>query len=273
MALLVDDSGVFDFIDDNGVQCFVDDLGNVTCTGGNAMTAALPALTDTWNNGATTFEAVSMDVTDTASAAASLLLNLKVAGTTKYQVDKNGKWGDGVNFKTGWDGAFGAVCLRDAADSVFAPFYASAVVARVATGAQFVIGTSESTFTDSAANQVLVISSPGFRFGGLAVNSAGHLQFSSTLNATGTPDAGFSRNSAGVVEVNNGTTGTFRDVLTRGLRSTAVAFASAIASPIEGTLQAFTDSSTATWGATITGGGANHVLGYYNGTNWTVAAK
>ncbi len=42
-------------------------------------------------------------------------------------------------------------------------------------------------------------------------------------------------------------------------------------SPLEGMLQAVLDSMTDTWGATITGGGGFHVLGYYNGTNWTVA--
>lgn len=41
----------------------------------------------------------------------------------------------------------------------------------------------------------------------------------------------------------------------------------------EGSSRGVTDSSTATWGATITGSGANHVLAYCNGTNWTVAAK
>jgi hypothetical protein len=58
-----------------------------------------------------------------------------------------------------------------------------------------------------------------------------------------------------------------------GVRSNAVTFANAITSPVEGTIQSFTDSTTATWGATITGSGANHVLGYYNGTNWTVFGK
>lgn len=42
---------------------------------------------------------------------------------------------------------------------------------------------------------------------------------------------------------------------------------------IEGMMQPITDSTTATWGATITGGGSNHVLAYFDGTNWTVAAK
>jgi hypothetical protein len=83
-------------------------------------------------------------------------------------------------------------------------------------------------------------------------------------------DTGFARNAAGVVEVNNGTPGTYRDILTRGLVSSPVAFASRIGSPVEGTQQAFTDSTTNVSGATITGGGSNHILGYYNGTNWIV---
>jgi hypothetical protein len=38
--------------------------------------------------------------------------------------------------------------------------------------------------------------------------------------------------------------------------------------------QAFvTDSTTATWGATVTGGGANNVLVVCDGTNWTVMGK
>lgn len=41
----------------------------------------------------------------------------------------------------------------------------------------------------------------------------------------------------------------------------------------EGTIAAVTDSTTNTWGATITGAGANHVLAYCDGTNWTVAGK
>jgi hypothetical protein len=56
---------------------------------------------------------------------------------------------------------------------------------------------------------------------------------------------------------------------------TVPAFASltACAAGGEGGLSPVSDSTTATWGDTITGGGANHVLAYCNGTNWTVAAK
>lgn len=47
-------------------------------------------MTDTWNNGATTFTAIKMDVSDSASAANSLLLDLKVDGVTKASIDKDG---------------------------------------------------------------------------------------------------------------------------------------------------------------------------------------
>jgi hypothetical protein len=45
------------------------------------------------------------------------------------------------------------------------------------------------------------------------------------------------------------------------------------ASGTAGTQKAISDSTTNTWGATITGGGSNSVLAFCDGTNWTVAAK
>ena len=47
-------------------------------------------LSDTWNASGTTFTAIKMNVTDTASAAASLLIDLQVGGVSKFKVDKNG---------------------------------------------------------------------------------------------------------------------------------------------------------------------------------------
>lgn len=67
--------------------------------------------------------------------------------------------------------------------------------------------------------------------------------------------------------------GLLQQIQRGGIAGTANTFGSATGTFVEGQLRAFTDSSTATWGETITGGGSNHVLGYYNGTNWTVAAK
>ena len=54
------------------------------------MTVSLRNLTDTWNAGGTTFTAIKMDVTNTASAADSKLLDLQLGGSSKFSVDKNG---------------------------------------------------------------------------------------------------------------------------------------------------------------------------------------
>ncbi len=56
------------------------------------------------------------------------------------------------------------------------------------------------------------------------------------------------------------------------LYTKAVTFAS-LPTGVEGMIRAISDSNTAVWGANITGTGGNHVLAYYNGTNWTVIGK
>jgi hypothetical protein len=47
-------------------------------------------LTDTWNAGGTTFTAIKMNATDTASAAASLLIDLQIGGTSRFNITKGG---------------------------------------------------------------------------------------------------------------------------------------------------------------------------------------
>lgn len=58
-----------------------------------------------------------------------------------------------------------------------------------------------------------------------------------------------------------------------GLTPRAFASWGTCSSAEEGSVASITDSTTNTWGATITGSGADHVLGYCDGTNWTVMAK
>ena len=59
---------------------------------GATITASTPLVsgTQTWSNVATTFTAVKMDVTDTASASASLLMDLQVGSSSKFSVGKTG---------------------------------------------------------------------------------------------------------------------------------------------------------------------------------------
>ena len=48
-------------------------------------------LTTTWNNVSTTFTGIKLNVTDTASAAGSLLIDLQVGGSSKFKVSKTGE--------------------------------------------------------------------------------------------------------------------------------------------------------------------------------------
>lgn len=59
---------------------------------GATITTSNPVvnLSQTWNAGAVTFTGIKLNVTDTASAAASLLLDLQKGGTSQFNIDKFG---------------------------------------------------------------------------------------------------------------------------------------------------------------------------------------
>jgi hypothetical protein len=54
-------------------------------------TMPIYALVDTWNASGTTFTGIGLNVTDTASASGSLLLDLQVGGTSQFRVSKGGR--------------------------------------------------------------------------------------------------------------------------------------------------------------------------------------
>jgi hypothetical protein len=62
---------------------------------GATVTASTPLIdgTQTWNNAAVTFTALKINVTSTASAAASLLIDLQAGSASKFSVDKSGNVG------------------------------------------------------------------------------------------------------------------------------------------------------------------------------------
>ena len=59
---------------------------------GATITTSTPLIdgTQTWNSGATTFTSLLLNVTDTASAAGSLLMDLQVGGSSRFSVRKDG---------------------------------------------------------------------------------------------------------------------------------------------------------------------------------------
>jgi hypothetical protein len=64
-------------------------------------------------------------------------------------------------------------------------------------------------------------------------------------------------------------------VVAGGIENKPVVFSTLppCAAAYEGDTRAVSDSTTNTWGATITGSGGNHVSAYCDGTNWTVYGK
>lgn len=63
-------------------------IGN---TGAAAAANRTLDLQATWNAGGTTFQGLFYNVTDTASAAASLLLDVRVGGVSKHSIRKDGR--------------------------------------------------------------------------------------------------------------------------------------------------------------------------------------
>jgi hypothetical protein len=94
----------------------------------------------------------------------------------------------------------------------------------------------------------------------------------------GSIDTGVFRNSAGVLEINDGTLGSFRDIRLRNLtasaalKATPTTFASLTeaATAGDGAIQNITDGATTTLGAIATGGGSLKQTVRSDGTNWRV---
>jgi hypothetical protein len=113
----------------------------------------------------------------------------------------------------------------------------------------FIMGSSGFVFNNSSnsANRLSITD-----VGIVRIGSAGFYGFSSTTSSEGASDLALYRNAAGVLEVNNGTAGTFRDVRARNFINTLTTPASASATGVAGTITADTDyvyvcTATDTW--------------------------
>ena len=129
-------------------------------------------LSQTWNNAATTFTGILADCTDTASATDSMLMNLRVGGTSRFRVRKDG-----------------AVELADNSYTLF-------------TGA----GTVGLTVRNSNSNRV------SLNFRGASIRSDGAFSWStSTDSGSGSYDLILERDAAGTLGIRNSTNAqTFR---------------------------------------------------------------
>lgn len=67
------------------------------------MSSYIYNMTDTWNSAGTTFNSIKMNVTDTASASDSKLIDLQISGISKFNVNKQGGANIGGTISLGSD--------------------------------------------------------------------------------------------------------------------------------------------------------------------------
>lgn len=230
--------------------------GRITQNAGT-QTSGLPLLNigGTWSSPGTIFYGINLNVTDTASSAVSELLTLAVGGLTKCYVRKEGSayFGGSVaitgqltnaagtvvsslpllNLSQTWDGA-GVSFLADLIDITNTASAAGSrlLERRVGGVSKFAVDKdgypliqTERMFSHVDANTLAMWPGNAYGSGCYFRPNLGSGAMSLWLSngiafGTNTPasvDAGIGRNSAGVIEANNGTLGTLRDFKGRAL--------------------------------------------------------
>lgn len=168
----------------------------LTLTGATALTTSQPVLniTQTWNAGGVTFTGVLLNITNTASAAASRFLDIQSSGQfiTRFQL---------LQVDAGANGTGGSIDFFSTSSTLEGGFISGCAASTI----NFGVGAVSyiSMLFNVAAGRFTLASAMGIKWD------------SNTSGLLGGVDTGISRNAAGVVEVNSGTAGTFRDLIIR----------------------------------------------------------
>lgn len=191
---------------------------------GATQTSNFPVInaTQTWNASGTTFTGIQYNVTSTASAAASLLMDLQVGGSSKFKVDKTGSVTAGAGIS-----ASGSI----------------STTVDLSAGATRYIGFSGRAQITSPADGII-------RLGNNADTSFTRLDFSFATNSG--PAIGFDTVNGLTLQSAAGTT-TWNDSSTAGSGTVANRYLLGIAAP---TLTATNSSVTDTVASTFYIGGA-----------------
>lgn len=167
--------------------------GSLACTsniqiagGTKTLDQPIVDLYENWNNSGVHFCGIKYNVTATAYGASSTLIDLQVGGSSVFKLT----YAAGV-------------------PSVYTPN----------TTSEYLVGNAYLAVGSYAASNCKVGAGTSFN-DALAFATSWGIKFSSTSNAIGTPDAGIHRNTIGVVEINNGTPGSYRDLRLRALLDT-----------------------------------------------------
>lgn len=206
-------------------------LSQVVGTGGTVTTSTpILDLTQTWNAGAVSFVGLRFRITDTASAATSRILDFLVGGASQFEVDKAGIVSAmGAEFYNGTIAASnyerfnvlwsGNVCtLKPEANGTGTARRADYLTNGVggSESGLFGVGYSGGNFNGILSGGSVCVAFNGLS--GFKLPNSAYVGWVSDGNALGSAlDTGLFRNAAGVVEVNNGTSGQIRDMLLRNL--------------------------------------------------------
>lgn len=103
-------------------------------------------MVDTWNDAGTTFTAIKMNVTNTASAAASLLMDLQVGGSSLFNIRKDGTIfasNNGIHFENA-SYQFFSKGITNGMHALFFGIDSDAGNAAIGQGATFMLGSNGS---------------------------------------------------------------------------------------------------------------------------------
>lgn len=212
----------------------------ITLTGGT-VTTALPVLnaTQTWNNVATSFTGIKLNITDTASASGSLLMDLQVGSSSKCKIDKTG-------------------IITSAASSFFL------------TGGTYgfsIYNISGGYWCIARADQAGGTQTFEWHGGNTNGNIRGDFGIGTAMASA---DTVLSRRAAKVLGIVNSISGSSSAGNAFSLGSQTVSQLTAAATAGQGAMAYVTDATSTTAGSNVAGGGSNKALVVSDGTNWKI---
>lgn len=260
---------------------------NSLTIGGATLTTSAPALniTQTWNASGVTFTGSLINITDTASANGSKLLDVQLGGTTYFKVVKNGP-GNGITvkdghgfFTAGGNGWYMSIGSTVAVQCSLNSFILYPGVLNLGDS-----GGGPTVALDGATSNILKIVK--------STNAQTFQVYNTYTSSTNLEDVelGWTGNVAHLWTVKGSGGGSARDLvlgrdstakLTIGANTTDHAQPAKLASYTVaglpsastcgfGSLAAVTDSNATTVGATVAGGGSNKCVVVSDGSNWKI---
>lgn len=262
------------------MQGFLTGILGSTGFNGATVTTNNPLLnqTQTWNAGGVTFTGWKLIITDTASAAASLLMDLQVGGGSKFNVGKAGDvtldsavflaWSTDVKL---FRDAANILAQRNGVNAqafrLYNTFTDGANYERFGmrwTANELFIGTEKAG--TGASRTMLLQSSSNIVF---QINGANDVwSFSTSGHFIAGVDNTYDFGAAGATRARTGYFGTSVVAPTFQTPDTTVAALPAAGAGNKGQRRHVTDAAAPTFLATVVGGGAVVTPVFSNGTNW-----